>query len=580
MKQNVSYPGQYEGYSSPKYNGARRFSQYVSMRDGTKIAVDYYRPTLDGVVAEEKMPVVWRLTPYGRSMYENGKVIPGRTFTEDQISDKLENIQWDIMVDVLTSYGYIVGYADCRGMKASYGVRWAANSVDEGQDGYEINEWFASQSFCDGNTGMFGSSYTGQTQLEVLRTCPPHLKAACVCMTDYNKYDGWVRGGIARAFGSQPDLDYRLELESAVPVDGDEERIQLAEAVEQHRFNGKQIPLFQNLKHRDDWCDQSDSEYWNQVSASTYKDKINSSNAAVYLIGGWFDVFRRDTVMMYHNITLPKKMIIGPWFHTKPKREISLVMEHVRFYDYWLKGIDNGIMDEDPIFLKCVNAEEGEDWGFAKQWPLPGEKAVRYYLHSDVTGTIQSAHDGSLSEKPYASEQGADTYQAVYDFEVGVETPDTRPLEENALTYTTEVVDKAMHLTGHGLASLWISCSEDDTDIFVTVSDIDEAGNSRQITDGHLRASKRKTCPAPYEFLDRPWNSGDGCDVRKLVPGKPYKLDVDLMPINYILKAGHRLRVSVTCAEKGFYYLQPEHGAEIQVYHNMICPSYLEMKVL
>ena len=575
-----SKPGIYSGYSARAYNGAKRFSEYVVMRDGIKIAVDYYRPTKDGVVEEMPLPVVWRLTPYGRSIYENGKIIPGKTFKEDVAGDEMEEIQWDIMVDVLTSYGYVVGYADCRGMKASYGVRRVANSEEESRDGYDINEWFAVQPFCNGNTGMFGSSYTGQTQMEVLRTCPPHLKAACVCMTDYNKYDGWIRGGIARAFGSQPDLDYRLELESAVPVDGDEDRKQIAEAVEQHANNGLQIPLFQNLKNRDDWCEDSDSEYWNQVSASTYKDKINSGHTAVYLIGGWFDVFRRDTMMMFQNITLPKKMIIGPWFHTKPKREVSLVMEHVRFYDYWLKGIDNGIMTEPPIYMKCVNEKQEDSWKFASQWPLAGEHPVRYYLHSEKSGTIDSACDGTLNQELYDDMDAADPYEAVYEFQTGVETEDTRELEEKAVTYTTEAFAEDFHMTGHGLASLWVSCSAEDTDLFVTVSDIDENGNSRQITDGRLRASKRRQTPAPYCFLDRPWITGNAADIRKLTPGKAYKLELDLMPTNYIVKAGHRIRVSVTCAEKGFYFQKSENGMTLKVHHNRRCPSYIEFKTV
>lgn len=580
MEEKISCPGRYHGYSCPEYNEAKRFSQYVAMRDGTRIAVDYYRPGKNGEIEEKPLPVVWRMTPYGRALYENGTIIPGKTLQEDPAGGDLEQIQWDILVDVLTSYGYIVGYADCRGMKASEGVRWAANSVEEGMDGYEINEWFASQPFCDGNTGMFGSSYTGQTQLEVLRTCPPHLKAACVCMTDYNKYDGWVRGGIARAFGSQPDQDYRQELETAVPVDGDEDRTLLCKTVQQHKHNGKQIPLFQNLKHRDDWCQDSDSEYWNQVSASTYKDQINKSNAAVYLIGGWFDVFRRDTVIMYHNLTLPKKMIIGPWFHTRPKREVSLVIEHLRFYDYWLKGIENGIMEEDPIYIKCVNGEPGQDWTFEKCWPLPQETPIRFYLSRKASGTIESALDGTLVSDAYEASDDSSSYTGNFDIEDGVETPFPADLERKAATFTSEEFDSPVHLTGHGLASLWIGASVEDIDLFVTVTDVSPEGSSRQITDGHLRASKRQTHVPPYDFMNLPWHRGNRQDEHKLVPGRPYHLEIDLMPTHYILKAGHRLRVSLTCGEKGFYFLRPEEGANLTVFHDKIHPSYMEFKIL
>ena len=155
--EKISAPCCYSGYTRPKYNGARRHSEYLMVRDGTKIAIDYLIPTLN----------------------RNGKLLLLKGSERDTL---------------LLSHGYILATAELRGTGASFGRRPVTNSAYDMTDGHDVNEWIAKQPWCNGKIGMLGGSYTGQTILSTMAGKPKHLLCAFITCTDYNKYDGWVRG--------------------------------------------------------------------------------------------------------------------------------------------------------------------------------------------------------------------------------------------------------------------------------------------------------------------------------------------------------------------------------------------------
>ena len=118
----------------------------------------------------------------------------------------------------LSLYGYVIVIAEVRGTGASFGCRKTTNSRQEAKDGKDIIDWISVQPFCNGKVGMAGYSYTGQTVLECISMEPKPLKAAFVGMTDFNKYDGWIRGGIPRAFGNDPDIDFGKTPEQIIGI--------------------------------------------------------------------------------------------------------------------------------------------------------------------------------------------------------------------------------------------------------------------------------------------------------------------------------------------------------------------------
>ena len=156
----ISRFGHYEGYSKPIYDEWIRTSQYITMRDGIKIAIDIVRPALNGKPVEEPLPLVWT-----HSRYHRGWDIKGEYWS------------WALKMQTLIRHGYIAASVDARGCGASFGRHEGPFSPAESRDAYELTEWFAAQPWCDGNIGMYGVSYLGITQFMAASQAPPHLKA-------------------------------------------------------------------------------------------------------------------------------------------------------------------------------------------------------------------------------------------------------------------------------------------------------------------------------------------------------------------------------------------------------------------
>ncbi|MCC8059261.1 MAG: CocE/NonD family hydrolase [Clostridiales bacterium] len=598
----ISRPGEYQGYTAPMYDGFRFFSCYVTMHDGVKIAVTYYRPTCNNKLVETPLPVIWRMTPYGRILYnEKGEIHHTAFFTGDGAGmgpcprvpddyagdDASSGVKMgsNLMIKIFTSYGYIIAQADVRGKFASFGFRRSANTDPEAGDGYEINEWLASQPWCDGNVGMFGSSYTGQTQLETLRKNPPHLKAAVICMTDFNKFDGWNMGGIAR--GGDMDMCPPDNPAVIVPVDEDTDKTMLCQALEQHKLNRQDIPVdegnptvlsgyrFPRLPYRDSFSDVTGTRFWIDESASTHLEEINRSDTAVYLIGGWYDVFRRDTVVMYHNLTLPKKMIIGPWYHTRYKKELNLLIEHMRFYDYWLKGIDNGIMDEPPIYVKTIHGETGgrssweDGWQFLSQWPPSGYHNISLFLGS-----------GKLEENACSRTGDHDQYRSDYTIRDWEEQDYAEDIVKKGLVYTGEMLENDCNVTGHPIVDLYFTSSGKNGDFFTFLLDLDEGGNSHIVSFGRLRASARLTKKAPYDTMGLPWHPCYENDTK--MPSfeyGPVRLSIDMKPVSYIFQRGHRIQLAVTTSMSRFQFYREEPEPIVTIHRDALYPSRITLPV-
>ncbi len=552
-----SAPGVYSGWTFPKYNGFYRHSLYVQVRDGTRLALDYYIPALDGAEERKPLPVVWQFTPYGRCSCRDGVIHPGGSHLADFIR-----------------HGYAVAGAELRGTGASFGIREATNNPYDQTDGRDINEWIWRQPWCNGRIGMAGGSYVGQTILSTLAGKPEHLRCAFITCTDFNKFDGWVRGGIARRFGAgNPDVPLEIQLRSAVPVDGDEDRRLLTQAVNQHAHNGPQTGPFENLPYRDFWSEQGDGIYWNQVSASTYRDRINGTGTAIYLHGGLFDVFRRDTFILYRNLTVPKKLIVGPWYHCG-ETGFNMAAEQLRFFDYWLKDVPNGVMEEKPIYLKTQFMPQGSDWAFYDHWPLPEAENRSVFF----------GEGGTLSFAPARTEGDGDDYTARYDIGTGVESGDTADLDAKGLVYTSPSLEADLRITGHPLASLWVSAEIEkgpkDADFFICLTDVDREGNTFLVTEGHLRASRRLTAEPPYDFLDLPWHPAGFGDCMPMRSVLPTRLDIDLMPTSYVFRKGHRIRVEVSNHLRGFYALEADPPAQIRLHRDSLYSSYVALPVV
>jgi uncharacterized protein len=521
----VSKPGQYSGYSEILYADYRMTSQYVAVRDGTKLAIDIFRPMQGNAVVEDPLPVVWMHTPYNRRNFTSGltaAAYPGQALE-------------------LVKYGYVVAVADFRGLYASYGKNAAYNRgewVDAARmDAYDITEWLAVQPWSNGKIGMWGCSATGGSQLQAATTAPPSLRAIFPMSCEFDAYSFGVPGAVA----PPPGMDTRAPPATttsqsrdanAVPVDGDDGRSMLSAAIAEHRDN---IENAGYVPFRDSVSDALQLPWWTHSSPHTYLETIKASGVAIYVAANWDEAATKyGAFFTFNNVTNPRKMIIGPqthcaWTAVRRDQGFDIVIEELRFFDHWLKGIENGVMYEPPVTYYTYNAPRGQEWRSAPKWPLPNQQPTRYFLGEQAllitAPTEADAKDTTTVDYSSTRENRAST----------------------GLTYVTEPLAQDLEMTGHPVINLWVSSSAPDGDFVATLEDIDPNGAVTSYNmDGRLRASQRGTQPPPYDNLGLPWHRSHAADAQPLSPSEPVELVFDLYPISFIFPAGHRIRLVLT----------------------------------
>jgi hypothetical protein len=576
----ISKLGQYSGYSELRYVEWVRTSQYVAVRDGTRLAVDIFRPAQNGQPVDEKLPVIWVHHRYHRADLSDGKLYT-----------VLDQQPW---LKTVLQHGYIVAAVDARGSGASFGTRHGELTPEEALDAYDITEWFAAQPWCDGSVGMFGLSYQGAAQLMAASTAPPHLKAIFPEKASVDIYEMAYPGGVFHhdfAVGWSGNIK-RLDRGGTVaPTDDDSTRSLLNQALAQHQSNVDVLALVAALPYRNSRFISTDLRPYMQWGVSNHISEINQSHVAVYLLAGWYDAFVRDDLLTFGNLQTPRKLVIGPWSHTD-SHGLDLAAEHLRWYDYWLKGIDNGVMSEPPIYYYTMGATPGQEWRAAQSLPLPNEQRTRYYLQAGPSSSVKSVNDGLLDTHLVSDVTGQDSYTVDYTTTSGNGTRwtnayggpfhyrDMTPNDQKGLTYTSPPLPVDVEVTGHPLLHLWISCTAKNVDVFAYLEEVEANGRSYYITEGVLRASHRAVSTPLFNYMGLPYHRSFREDVADL-PAEPVELVFDLLPTSNIFDAGHRIRLTITCADKD-NALTPMLSPPpvLNVYRNATHASYLDLPLI
>jgi len=578
----VSRFGEYQGYSEPLYDEWVRVSQYVPVRDGTRLAVDIFRPAVDGTPVDDPLPVIWTFHRYHRARVDRaGKL----TTILDQAPE----------LEMMLRYGYVVAAADVRGGGASFGTRDGEFTRQEALDAYDLTVWFAAQPWSNGKIGMYGLSYLAITQYTAASTQPPHLEAIFPMMAMFDLYSFVYPGGVLNEDfllswgGNTILLDKILP---AAPVDDDPDGALRDEAMAEHRDNANIYTMATENPFRDSRVNTGERTLFAELSPSSYIDAINDSGVAIYHLGGWFDMYPRDALTWFANLTVPQKIVMTPWSHNG-KGGFDLATEHLRWFDYWLKGIDNGIMDEPPIVYRVMGAPRASAWRTATEWPLPQTQPTAYYFHPGPSGSVQSANDGLLIAEPPAAGDSADAYTVDYSTTTGETTrwtdgygggygyPDMRANDEKSLTYTTLPLAADLEITGHPVVHLWVESTASDGDFFVYLEEVDQRGRSTYISEGVLRASHRATAEAPWSTLGLPFHRSFESDISPLPDGTPVELVFDLQPTSNIFDAGNRLRIAVTGADADtFLTPQLDPPPTVTIYLNADYPSHIVLPVI
>jgi putative CocE/NonD family hydrolase len=583
----VSRFGEYRGYSEPAYDSWVRTSQYLTMRDGVRIAIDIIHPAKGGRTAEEKLPVIWSHNRYRRASLRDGKV---------------NSVVDSPLYQSFIRSGYVLANADVRGSGASFGTWTGIFTPEESRDAYEITEWLAGQPWCDGNVGMFGGSYLGITQLMAASTRPPHLKAIFPLVALFDLYGIAYHNGVFFDDFIRTWSDLTMELDKTpgvAPVDGEDGQALLGAALEEHAGNRRLIDIFTPLRFRDGRDEATGARLYYDWQPAGHIKEINEGGVPMYVWGGWFDSFTKDCILIYKNFSVPKRLVMGAWSHSPRDPEIGreeytlAVIEALRWFDYWLKAIPNGIMDEPPVHYQLMKGSKQNEWRTAAEWPVADAGDVPYYFGGGPSGSVVSVNDGLLNTVPPADGGGQDEYRTDYTTTSGKTSrwdnavgggfgyPDMTENDRKGLTYTTPPLAEDLDVTGHPVVHLWVSSPAEDGDFFVYLEEVDAQGVSHYVSEGAIKASHRLLSDSYYDNLGLPFHRSHTDDAQPLKPGRAVDLVFDLQPIANLFDAGHRVRITVTGADvDNAIPLSQDPSPTVTVYRGKKMASYLSLPVV
>jgi putative CocE/NonD family hydrolase len=581
----VSEFGRYQGYSEAIYDGTKRISDYLTMSNGTRLAYDLILPTKKGVPASEALPVLFKYTPYLRTWTifdKNGKNIISDFvelgwkekamlrirywFSErGRLFDPLFRTKW---LERLIMHGYAVIIVERPGTGASFGVMNPTFEASA-RECNEILDWIASQRWCNGKIGMHGDSFQAMVQFAAASTGNPHLKAIFPASCPIEMYDGIMYpGGVYnKAFSSFFSGAASFLEALTTPVDSDKDGTLLAQARRERKSAtmGERLDLSKQpqLGFRDALIPDGKNLWEDRMALYPFIERINRSGIAVYMTTGWYDIFTDGMFFWHKNLTVPRRLAVRPLDHTgmdKTQSDLDYAAEAHRWFDHWLKGINNGIMDEPPIHYYVMATPRKEAWQISSRWPLENQKLTRFYFGQGETGSTGSVNDGSLTKESPTAPDAFDEYTVDYTATTGKKSrwtavnfprdyPDMRSNDKKALTYTTSSLETDVEVTGHPVVHLWLRTDAPDLDAFVYLEEVNRSGKSTYITERNLRASHRKLSKAPFDNLGLPFHSHYRSHLEPIPAGKPVELVFSLLPTSYRFHKGNSIRITVAFAD-------------------------------
>ena len=504
-----------------KHNVIEERDVYATMRDGVKIALDLFRPDTEG-----KFPALLSMSPYGKGS-QSLEMPPQPPNSPVHI-----NVRTTEAGDprYFASKGYVHLIADMRGTGGSEGDYYGWMSKEEAQDGHDLVEWAAAQPWCDGNVGMVGISYFGTIQLFVAAEQPPHLKAIMPwnAVGDYYR-EATHHGGITQNF-----FYFLYQLIGAERGVSATKRDRSPEDYKQLVDRARNDPdlrmypdLFnivdapgKNPGYLDILVNYTDGQFYQERSMNNKYDKVKIPS---YVSSGWWahaHMHLQGTFAHYAEIDAKKKIMIFPTTSIHPL-PVEFNDEVLRWYDYWLKGIDTGIMNEPPVKIFVMGANR---WRFENEWPLARTQWTKYYLNQW---------------------EGLSTEQELYSNEPDafVQQPPIATSEINSVKYQTKPLTQDIEVTGPIALYLYASIDQDDTNFHATLLDVGDDGSVSEPTKGFLKASHRKLDEAlskPY----RPYHSH--LEAEPVVPGEVYEYAIELPPTSNVFKKGHRIKIDIS----------------------------------
>ncbi|MGB9405595.1 MAG: CocE/NonD family hydrolase [Candidatus Acidiferrales bacterium] len=545
------------------------FDRRVKMRDGVELSADVYRPDAPG-----QFPVILDRTPYVKASGGTRRVDRMRKYVEQ---------------------GYVFVVMDVRGRGDSDGhfIPYRA----DGEDGYDAIEWCAAQPWSSGKVGTYGGSYEGMNQWLAAVQQPPHLTTMIALVSPSDQF-------VEDPTGIPIPQDISWYFFTSGHVLQNDDAVDWSKVYEHLPYLTLDEAAGRPSQNWKDLFDHPTLDAW--WEPLRYQNKFDRVQVPVLHISGWYDDEQIGTPLNYIGMTTKgateairknQKLLMGPWPHAVnstsklgdvdfgPTAVIDLDGYMLRWYDHWLKGIDNGVMSEPPVAIFVMGTNQ---WVNENEWPIARTKWTNYYIHSGGHANTLSG-DGALTTTEPAAEATEPTDG--YRYDPANPTPfitapsfaqiggpdDYRSVEarNDVLVYSTEPMTRETEICGPIRAEIYAASSAKDTDFMLKLIDVWPDGYAERLDDGMVRARYR-----------------DGMTSASLIePGTIYRYNIDAWNTCEMFKIGHRIRVEIASSGVPKYDRNPNTGdplgrtttmqpADQKIYHDREHPSHVILPVI
>ncbi len=539
--------------SHPGHGVEVRWDVRVPVRDGLELSANLWLPVPRAGAPDERFPAILEMIPYGKDNWRrNADVARG---------------EW------LAARGFALCRLDVRGTGSSPGVALDEYTEDETRDGYDAVEWLAAQPWCTGSVGMWGISYGGFTSIQVAKLRPPHLRAILPMYATDDRYrdDVHIRGGCVTASDKSQYAVSQLGMNAMPP-----------------------LPAFRGAGWRDEWRErlertppwlmawireQTDGPYWRRGSLAP---DYTALDCAVFQVAGWCDGYVDPALRMQARCTnVPIRTLVGNWVHSFPDDaypgpNLDWLHELVRFFDRYLKGIENG-WEAEPA-LVWFEHEYADPEPFPAAWPGRWRAADAF----PVTGTaplVMRLGDGVLLDEGHAGAAATGVDAIPHRATVGTSgalswgagwhpnglARDLRPDERRGLTWTSAPLEEPVAVIGVPEVVLHLTATMPVATCVVRLSEVAPDGTSSLVATGVLNLTHRLSDvdPAPMPTRHRATE-----EVR-----------IPLRTTGYRFTPGNRIRLTVLSSCWPVLWPSPLPG-ELRVHRGPTADSRLILPVL
>ena len=554
----------------------RQTSVYIPMPDGVKIAVDIWLP--DDFVSGDKVPVAVEFTRYWRIA---------------------EGVEPKERTRVFAKYGVASAIVDCRGTGASFGYRAFEHSASEAADFAPIIEWLAIQAWSNGSVVSIGASYSANTAEFALFNAPSSLRGAIPRYSDFDAYahigfpGGLLNKGLLLPWGEgirAMDLNETSQLgalwegwrnKSVKPVDGDEGKRLLLQAVSEHQRNVSVSEFIGPIEYRDEFNHATDLQQGDQpLSPHLLQNNPRVQAIPSYHVASFADAgTAAGAIARFLGSTAPMRVVIGYWSHssgfdaspfaalgTEPVPSIEAQYIHHAKY---IKALCSDVLH--PATQANLQTERalyyftaGENaWKKTQVWPPEQVAYQQWFLN----------HSNTLSTQAPSGQATGDTYSVDFDAGTGpytrwdqttktVHYDDRSEQDKQLLTYTSAPLDQAVEITGHPVMTLHLSSTQSDGAVIVYLESVSPDGTVTMLTEGGLRLIHRKVCSEtpPYPHFG-PYHTFEKKDASAMPIGEQVEVGFECLPLSVQIPNGHALRVAIAGHDKDCFDRLPETGA-------------------